>query len=809
MDGIGGPQGSGWNFVPVWDGKPETFSHFIHEVKWSLTSSRKEDRALLGAKIIRKALQSGQPTLVQLMYKLEPSEFTTEGDVNKLISFLESSPLNRQALPDAGNKIGSYYRRLRKRPSENVPAFLIREDRTHDEMMRALQRLLHEKELDLEQYDTSIAELKAFCGIREGHSLYFGPEAEGEVQSEADAESQASHGTSRTATPAQSGRPSSNRGQDPSASASSNHEPAAPRGKDLLQRLMDKGLIPLAALDVIRGWMLLEMATASEEERRIIRAATQNRLSYSAIRSALLSMYEEKAHRIPMEPKGFFKGKGKAYFHDGFYGRENDSEDAFGPEAEVFNADEVDHDYAEWWQDPWSQDAWWQSPNYDETYYQGWEEDCVPEENPEHDEVYAQLIKEQEEAEKSFNELQALAAENERNLMEARRAVQAASRDRGWGQPPQQRQPKFTSSYPGKGKKKGTHVIGKGKVHFQEDLAWMKGQKGSKGYAKNKGFSSYGTPFKGYKGSPTTPFSMAKGYGKDSHYMHMNHMSIHDMYAGECDDEDRLKECESIIDTGATATAGGQWAVQQLCTAVMRSAPDATMELLRVKLKVTRRIRSVLLRMANAEQKAELKQMMRELLQEVQQPCLESQSSTDVKAKAKPKTKGYKTVFDETRQSGPDMRDPRMSESTWPCYAKHRSQQGNNRYGRWTECAQCGVRLSYTPARDAPGQTTHTDLPQNVIEALHRLRTEEFEATELNARQVKAMITIVAKEKILFKKGASTKAKVKAKAVPVMSGENVSVKDSSDEENHEESGFSLVKDEKAKKMKEAPKTQGE
>ena len=131
-DGTGGPQAAAWNLVPVWDGRPETFSHFIHEVKWSLSASRKDEKALLAAKIIRKALQSGQPTLVQLMYKLDPSDYTTEADVTKLIQYLEASPLNRQALPDAGKKIGSYYRRLRKRPNENVPAFLIREDRTHE-----------------------------------------------------------------------------------------------------------------------------------------------------------------------------------------------------------------------------------------------------------------------------------------------------------------------------------------------------------------------------------------------------------------------------------------------------------------------------------------------------------------------------------------------------------------------------------------------------------------------------------------------------------------------------------------------------
>ena len=76
-----------WQWVPIWDGRPESFQHFIYEVKWTLTSSRAEDKALLAAKIIRKALQSGQPTLVQLMYKLDPEDFRSESDVQKLITF--------------------------------------------------------------------------------------------------------------------------------------------------------------------------------------------------------------------------------------------------------------------------------------------------------------------------------------------------------------------------------------------------------------------------------------------------------------------------------------------------------------------------------------------------------------------------------------------------------------------------------------------------------------------------------------------------------------------------------------------------
>ena len=104
-DGQGGQQN--WNLFPVSDGKPESFSHFVQEIKWTVSATRKDDRHLLGPRVIRKALQSGHPALVQLMYKLDPSDFTKEDSVMKLVKYLEESPLNRQALPDAGNKIGS------------------------------------------------------------------------------------------------------------------------------------------------------------------------------------------------------------------------------------------------------------------------------------------------------------------------------------------------------------------------------------------------------------------------------------------------------------------------------------------------------------------------------------------------------------------------------------------------------------------------------------------------------------------------------------------------------------------------------
>ena len=290
------------NLVPTWDGKPETFSHFVTEIRWALNSTKKDERALLASRIVRRALQSEHPTLVALLYKLDPEEFNSEDGVEKLVKFLEASPMNRQPLPDAGNKIGGYYRRLHKKPQEAIRAFLVREDRVQNEMLRVLQRLLRERELTFDDYEVDVDELKAFCGIPKGKSFYFGPVEGTDAEEDNQEEAEEEESGVRTPTPESSqGRPfsrssrdrrSSSRGSRSSADQSAKgDDKKKPKGKDLLQRRMEKGLMPLATLDVIRGWMILEMSTST------IKAATRNKLGYHEIKQALLSMYEDRGSK--------------------------------------------------------------------------------------------------------------------------------------------------------------------------------------------------------------------------------------------------------------------------------------------------------------------------------------------------------------------------------------------------------------------------------------------------------------------------------------------------------------------------------
>ena len=557
--------------VPVWDGKPESFSHFVTEVKWTLSSTKKDEKALLAAKIIKKALQSGQPTLVQLMYKLDPADFKTEYSVEKLVKYLEESPLNRQPLPDAGNKIGGYYRRLNRRPQEALPAFLIREDKTHDDMLRALQRLLRERELSFEDYDTTQEELKKFCGMKDGESIYYGPpegtDAEGEEPAEEageDEEDEEEYGrgswhgswTSRTSRTSRTSKTTGGKGG----------MKGEPKGKDLLERLMEKGLMPLSALDVIRGWMILEMSTSTEEERRIVKAATRNRLGYQEVKQALLAMYEDRGKG---GGRPFAAGK-SAMWNEIEYDGAMDSHGQ-GPDlpAHTYFTDET---YG---------NPWWDG-GQDWAYYgdeQAWEEEEMewPTEAPEepNDEVYAQLREEQQDIEQQRRDLEAMMAENDRNLAEARKAVASAARDRGWHGSVQQRQSRPTSTYMTKGGK-GKFSGGKGKAgksaKMAEEAHWVGAKKGFKG-----------PPFKGKakgQGKGSLPWGQsfyAMGPELDDAEFFTTTSSTEPLGDHKASDGNQLKAEEGLVDTGATATAGGQTAVERLCAAVAAARPDMKM----------------------------------------------------------------------------------------------------------------------------------------------------------------------------------------------------------------------------------------
>ena len=420
-------------------------------------------------------------------------------------------------------------------------------------MLKALHRLLREKELTFEGYETTLEELKDFCGFRPGESLYYGPQDD----ETAEAEEAESRKSSRTPTPQASGRPfTASRVGGGSVASSTTTQPQ--KGKDLIHRLLSKGLLPLAALDVIRGWLLLEMAVSTEDDRRLIRAATQGRLGYHDIRAALLSMFEERGARpnVPYVGKGGKPGN-RTHYQEEYNFQGNEYDDTQG--ESTFHVSDAQSSWDESaWQDEWQdQSAWWSSDMGNTG--QAWsehEEQYEQYEAQQGDEAYAWQCAQEEfqEAERSHAELQAMVAESERSLIEARRAVAAAAKDRGWNQGPLQRQSRPTSTYMNKGKPKGSFH---GKANYVD-------------YG-NKG--KFTGPPRGGKG-----FGNFKGKGKNLNAAmdgSFHIMTIDQETAFSAQESEGLQPTESVVDTGATATAGGRWAVQQLCQAVLQNRPGA------------------------------------------------------------------------------------------------------------------------------------------------------------------------------------------------------------------------------------------
>ena len=157
----------------------------------------------------------------------------------------------------------------------------------------------------------------------------------------------------------------------------------------------------------------------------------------------------------------------------------------------------------------------------------------------------------------------------------------------------------------------------------------------------------------------------------------------------------------------------------------------------------------------------DLKQMIQEAVQ-----TAVSQNLAEPKPKAQSKSKGIKAELDTTRTMGVQSQDPRADPDFWPCLGKHHPKTFSNRYGAWTECQKCALRLAYTPVKGQSGQHTHMDLPSNVTRAMEHLRMEGFTEKDLDSKLVKDTIKFIAsQEQIKHKKSVKIK-QPKSKAIP-------------------------------------------
>jgi hypothetical protein len=103
--------------------------------------------------------------------------------------------------------------------------------------------------------------------------------------------------------------------------------------------------------------------------------------------------------------------------------------------------------------------------------------------------------------------------------------------------------------------------------------------------------------------------------------------------------------------------------------------------------------------------------------------------------------------LDQERMISVDTRDPRaMGEG--PCGTDHTPKETGNQWARWTDCSRCCLRMEYIPYTHAPAQSTRTENPKDIRDALKEL----WEAgiwDDMEAKQMQAKIKEITARKAL------------------------------------------------------------
>jgi hypothetical protein len=117
--------------------------------------------------------------------------------------------------------------------------------------------------------------------------------------------------------------------------------------------------------------------------------------------------------------------------------------------------------------------------------------------------------------------------------------------------------------------------------------------------------------------------------------------------------------------------------------------------------------------------------------------------------------------LDTARTMDVDPRDPRaMGEG--PCGTEHTGKQKGNQWARWTECSRCCLRMGYIPYTHSPAQSTRTENPKDIRDALKELWEAQI-WDDMEAKQMQAKIKEITARKAQNRPVMGAKAKGKGK----------------------------------------------
>ena len=108
--------------VPTWDGKPDKFQTFKQAAEWYVASLKENERALAASRVWTNLRGLARLAVSRLSAK----DYEGESGMDKLLEFLAKTPLAKQPLPDAYQKIDQY-RNVKRNRGETAAEYVLRE----------------------------------------------------------------------------------------------------------------------------------------------------------------------------------------------------------------------------------------------------------------------------------------------------------------------------------------------------------------------------------------------------------------------------------------------------------------------------------------------------------------------------------------------------------------------------------------------------------------------------------------------------------------------------------------------------------
>ena len=122
--------------VPTYDGDPAGFQKYCKKARRYLESTKYSERYLCGPRLEARLTSKAEASVETC----RAGWLSHPDGVERLLEFLRKK-CARQVLPDAGNRLTSFFYRLRRRRGEHMSAWTTRHQNEYEELKKALSRI--------------------------------------------------------------------------------------------------------------------------------------------------------------------------------------------------------------------------------------------------------------------------------------------------------------------------------------------------------------------------------------------------------------------------------------------------------------------------------------------------------------------------------------------------------------------------------------------------------------------------------------------------------------------------------------------